>query len=201
MLKKRNICRGALVRGIYSSTTRPVPHPPVTHTSNTLPPAPVGLVNKMRRPRAFTSSKMRAEPLPPPPRKPLGYTSLNEEGWATIRRSRCVFSLRTYSVRVFCLLRVTSCLRCEAVMFRLPGKVLSREGFWYNMKSCYLVRPKWQMLCSTTLLAFYSFLSCFRLACTLCISSLDTLEMRKLLLSEYTSFSATSIPIDMYVQY
>lgn len=34
----------------------------------------------MRRPRAFTCTGMKAEPLPPPPRKPLGYL-LHEEGW------------------------------------------------------------------------------------------------------------------------
>ncbi|CAM9976624.1 unnamed protein product [Pylaiella littoralis] len=33
----------------------------------------------MRRPRAFTCSRLRAEPLPPPTRKPLGYAALLEE--------------------------------------------------------------------------------------------------------------------------
>ncbi|CAM9502652.1 unnamed protein product, partial [Laminaria digitata] len=41
----------------------------------------------MRRPRAFTCSRLRAEPLPPPARKPLGYAALNEDSWGTILRS------------------------------------------------------------------------------------------------------------------
>ncbi|CAM9635300.1 unnamed protein product, partial [Hapterophycus canaliculatus] len=39
----------------------------------------------MRRPRAFTCSRLKAEPLPPPTRKPLGYA----ESWATSIQSSC----------------------------------------------------------------------------------------------------------------